>query len=40
MAFSVMGSKIGELNILDSDSINTSFPTFVEEFNKIGGKLS
>ncbi len=40
MAFSVMGSKIGELNILDSDSINTSFPSFIEEFNKIGGKLS
>ena len=35
MAFSVMGSKIGKISIDDSDSIKTSFPTFVDEFNKI-----
>ncbi len=40
MAFTVMGSKIGPLNITDSDSINTSFPSFVTEYNKIGGKIS
>ena len=39
MAFSVMGTKIGPLNIQDSDSINTSFPTFKKEFNKLGGKI-
>ena len=40
MAFAVMGSKIGPVKILDSDSITTSFPSFIEEFNKIGGNIS
>ena len=40
MAFAVMGSKIGPLNIEESNSINTSFPSFVNEFNTIGGKIS
>ena len=40
MAFAVMGSKIGPLNIKESNSINTSFPSFVNEFNTIGGKIS
>ena len=39
MAFAVLGSKIGPLNICDSESINTSFPTFLSEFNSIGGKI-
>ena len=40
MAFAVMGSKIGSLKIKDSESINTSFPSFIEEFNKIGGIIT
>jgi len=40
MAFSIMGSKIGPLNIMDSDSINTSFPTFIDQYNKVGGHIS
>ncbi len=40
MAFAIMGTKIGPLKIEDSDSIKTSFPTFVSELNKIGGKIS
>ena len=40
MAFSIMGTKLGGLNILDSDSINTSFPSFIKEFNKVGGRLT
>ncbi len=40
MSFAIMGTKIGPLNILDSNSINTSFPSFIEEFNKIGGMVS
>ena len=40
MAFAVMGSKIGPLNIEDSDSINTSFPSFIDQFNKIGGNIN
>ena len=40
MAFSIMGTKIGPLKIDDPDSIKTSFPTFIEEFNKVGGNIS
>ena len=40
MSFAVMGTKIGPLKILDSNSINTSFPSFIGEFNKIGGMVS
>ncbi len=39
MAFCVMGTKLGPLNIEDSSSINTSFPNFKSEFNKLGGKI-
>ncbi len=39
MAFAIMGSKIGNIEIEDSDSIKTSFPTFIEQFNKIGGNI-
>ena len=40
MSFAVMGSKIGKLNIEDSDAIKTSFPLFIKEFNKAGGKIN
>ena len=40
MAFAVMGTKIGPLEIRDSDSINTSFPNFKNEINKLGGNIS
>ena len=39
MAFSIMGSKIGPLNIAESDSINTSFPNFKDELNRLGGNI-
>ena len=31
--------KLGPLNIKDSDSINTSFPTFKDEFKNLGGNI-
>ena len=40
MSFAIMGTKVGPLNILDSNSLNTSFPSFAEEFNKIGGMVT
>ena len=40
MSFAVLGSKIGKLHINESDSISTSFPSFKEQFNRAGGKLS
>ena len=40
MSFSVMGTKLNsDLNILDPESIKTSFPNFVNIFNGIGGNL-
>ena len=39
MAFCIMGTKIGPLKIEDSDCISTSFPSFNEELNKLGGKI-
>ncbi len=39
MAFAVMGTKLGPLKIKDADSINTSFPNFISEFNELGGKF-
>ena len=40
MAFAVMGTKIGPLTIKDPESINTSFPNFKDEINKLGGNIS
>ncbi len=40
MAFAVMATRLGPLKIDDADSVNTSFPTFFVEFNKIGGIIS
>tara|TARA_A100001011_G_scaffold21716_2_gene21806 strand:- start:417 stop:1715 length:1299 start_codon:yes stop_codon:yes gene_type:complete len=39
MAFAVMGTKLGPLHIKDAFSINTSFPNFKEEINKLGGNI-
>ncbi len=39
MAFCVMGTRIGPLEIKDAESINTSFPTFISEFNNLGGNI-
>ena len=39
MAFCIMGTKLGPLNIKDSDSINTSFPTFKDELTNLGGNI-
>ena len=39
MAFCVMGTRIGPLTINDSESINTSFPNFKNELNKLGGRI-
>ena len=39
MAFCIMGTRLGPLRINDSESINTSFPNFKNELNKLGGKI-
>ncbi len=40
MSFAVMGTKIGPIKISESEGINTSFPTFITEFNNLGGDIS
>ncbi len=40
MAFAIMGTKLGPLEIKDSKSINTSFPNFRKEINNLGGNIS
>ena len=39
MSFAVMGSRINNLVIEDAESINTSFPNFIEKFNNAGGHI-
>ena len=39
MSFAIMGSRVDNLIIEDSESINTSFPNFVEKFNNAGGNI-
>ena len=39
MAFSVMGSKTDDLLIDEAESINTSFPNFINIFNEAGGNI-
>jgi len=40
MSFAIMGSAINtDLHIEDSESIKTSFPKFIEIYNKFGGNL-
>ena len=39
MSFAVMGSRVGNLKIEDSESINTSFPNFIDKFNNAGGNI-
>ena len=39
MSFAVMGTKVDNLIIEDGESINTSFPNFVEKFNNAGGNI-
>ncbi len=40
MSFCVMATKIGPLRIDEPECINTSFPTFKNEINKIGANIS
>ena len=40
MAFGVMGTRLNKnLEILESECINTSFPNFSKCFNSVGGQL-
>ena len=38
MAFSVAAMNIGDCEIDDAQSINKSYPSFFDDYNKLGGK--
>lgn len=40
MAFSIVGMFIGNCIITDPDSVDVSYPTFVEDMKKIGAKIT
>ena len=41
MAFAIMGTKLEmNLNIKDSEYIQTSFPDFIDVINSLGGNLT
>ena len=39
MAFCIAGMHIGNCTVTDPESVNVSYPNFVEEMNRIGAKL-
>jgi 3-phosphoshikimate 1-carboxyvinyltransferase len=39
MAFCIAGMYIGNCTVTDPESVNVSYPNFVEEMNRIGAKL-
>jgi 3-phosphoshikimate 1-carboxyvinyltransferase len=39
MAFSVLGAALGNLAINGAECVTKTFPTFWEEFQKVGGEL-
>lgn len=40
MAFCIAGMYIGKCTVSDSESINISYPNFIRDINKLGGKIS
>jgi 3-phosphoshikimate 1-carboxyvinyltransferase len=40
MAFSIVGMFIGNCTVTDPDSVDVSYPTFVEDMKKIGAKIT
>ena len=39
MSFCIAGMYIGDCTVSDPESVNVSFPNFIEEMNRIGGKI-
>jgi 5-enolpyruvylshikimate-3-phosphate synthase len=39
MAFSVLGAALGNLAINGAECVTKTFPTFWEEFQRVGGEL-
>jgi 3-phosphoshikimate 1-carboxyvinyltransferase len=39
MAFSIAGMFVGDCTVTDPDSVDVSYPTFIEDMNNIGAKI-
>ncbi|MGY5150293.1 MAG: 3-phosphoshikimate 1-carboxyvinyltransferase [Candidatus Nitrosopumilus sp. bin_68KS] len=39
MSFCIAGMHIGNCTVSDPESVNVSFPNFIEEMNRLGGKI-
>ncbi len=39
MAFCIVGTVVGDCTVSDSESVSVSYPTFVEDLNKVGASL-
>ena len=39
MAFCIAGMFVGDCTVTDPDSVDVSYPTFIEDMNKIGAKI-
>ena len=39
MAFCIAGMYVGDCSITDPESVGISYPNFVSEMKKIGGKI-
>ena len=40
MAFCIAGMYVGKCTVSDSESVNISYPNFISDINKLGGKIS
>ena len=40
MAFSIAGMFVGNCTVTDPDSVDVSYPTFVEDMKKIGANIT
>ena len=39
MAFCIAGMFVGDCTVTDPESVNVSYPNFVEEMNRLGAKI-
>ena len=39
MAFCIAGTHIGNCTVTDSESVQVSYPNFIQEMNRLGAKI-
>ncbi len=40
MAFCIAGMYIGDCTVSDAESVNVSYPNFIDDVNGVGGKIN